>query len=95
MTILTPPGSKPRSPAAGPVNGESCGTCWYGKRVDPTLPGSDVLCRRKPPVPFLLDTPKGMKLQSFYPSTEHDEWCGDHLPRSSKRGLGIREHGEQ
>jgi hypothetical protein len=82
MTIITPTGSKPRPPSSGPVNGESCATCWYGKRIDPTEVGGRVLCRSEPPKPFLLDSKAGLQLQSFYPSTEHDEWCGRHLPRS-------------
>jgi hypothetical protein len=80
MTIITPPGSKQRSPASGPVDGESCATCWYGKRIDPTEVGGNILCRRNPPVPFLLDTRGGMRLETFYPSTEPDAWCGEHYP---------------
>jgi len=52
------------------LNQQNCGNCkfWYA---------TERVCRRNPPTPVALATPKGILQQSIFPGMNDNGWCGE------------------
>ena len=66
------------------VNCDGCAYSHEGE-IDPNnLSAERILaCRRRPPVPVAIHTPKGVMIQTLYPTVTKTNWCGDYLDSRS------------
>ena len=59
------------------IRSESCGKCKWHAAVQ----GQPHLeCRRNPPVPNLLQTPRGMQTMCVFPIVMPELYCGEFRP---------------
>ena len=60
----------------------NCGGCTYCQEapIDPNNLSAErvLMCRRYPPVPVAIHTPKGVMIQTLYPTVTKTNWCGDY-----------------
>ena len=61
----------------------NCNGCAYSQEqaIDPHNVSAErlLVCRRRPPVPVFIPTPRGVSLQTVHPLVARDGWCGDYL----------------
>jgi hypothetical protein len=78
----------PELPVLGEVG--RCETCRFWDARNRRLLALDGQCRRFPPVPFFdvadwcddeSDTPGTRLVESHFPQTYGDDWCGEYRPR--------------
>ena len=61
----------------------NCDGCAYSSvnDVDPNNLSAErmLACRRYPPAPIAMRTPKGVMVQTLYPLVTKTNWCGEYL----------------
>ena len=65
----------------------NCDGCAYShiSDVDPNNLSAErmLACRRYPPTPIAVHTPRGVAIQTVYPLVTKANWCGEYLDSRS------------
>jgi hypothetical protein len=69
---------------------QRCANCLYWSIRDPERTSEiEGKCRRRAPLPMMIAEPEQEQLDAYWPTTFHDDWCGEWAPAAVPQVYGT------